>query len=145
MMSRYDMYSVRYPLLPLKNVVIFPRNVVTLLVGRTRSIQAVEEAMSRDRRIVVVAHRVITSEDPQPDDLHQLGTLAEIASIEQQPNGNIQVALEGLCRVRLVQFDAPRPFFTVRAEHAVERIPHSVEAQALVHHIHELAQRFQEI
>src|SRR3972149_6038422 len=55
-MSRFDIYSVRYPLLPLKNVVIFPRNVVTLLVGRPRSIQAVEEAMSRDRRIVVGAH-----------------------------------------------------------------------------------------
>ena len=54
-MSRYDLYAVRYPLLPLKNVVIFPRNVVTLLVGRTRSIQAVEEAMARDRRIVVTA------------------------------------------------------------------------------------------
>ena len=55
-MSRYDLYAVRYPLLPLKNVVIFPRNVVTLLVGRTRSIQAVEEAMARDRRIVFHGH-----------------------------------------------------------------------------------------
>ena len=55
-MSRYDLYTVRYPLLPLKNVVIFPRNVVTLLVGRSRSIQAVEDALDRDRRIVVTAH-----------------------------------------------------------------------------------------
>src|SRR5690606_28253532 len=84
MVSRYDMYSVRYPLLPLKNVVIFPRNVVTLLVGRTRSIQAVEEAMSRDRRIVVVAHRDASVDDPRPDDLYQIGTLAEIVSIEHQ-------------------------------------------------------------
>lgn len=144
-MGRYDMYSVRYPLLPLKNVVIFPRNVVTLLVGRSRSIQAVEEAMSRDRRVVVVAHRLVTSEEPQPDDLFQIGTLAEIASIEPQSNGNIQVALEGLCRVRLVQFDTPRPFYSVRAEQAVERVPQTVEAQALVLHVHELAQRFQEM
>src|SRR5207344_1174685 len=56
-MSRYDLYAPRYPLLPLKNVVIFPRNIVTLLVGRPRSIQAVEEAMARDKRIVVTAHR----------------------------------------------------------------------------------------
>lgn len=56
-MSRYDLYAPRYPLLPLKNVVIFPRNIVTLLVGRPRSIQAIEEAMTRDRRIVVTAHR----------------------------------------------------------------------------------------
>ena len=64
------MYSARYPLLPLKNVVIFPRNVVTLLVGRTRSIQAVEEAMARDRRIVVTAHSSAETDDPRPDDLY---------------------------------------------------------------------------
>ena len=62
-MTRYEPYRTRYPLLPLKNIVIFPRNIVTLLVGRPRSIQAVEEALNRDRRVVVVAHR-----DPDIDD-----------------------------------------------------------------------------
>src|SRR6185437_6571082 len=145
MMSRYDMYSVRYPLLPLKNVVIFPRNVVTLLVGRTRSIQSIEEAMSRDRKIVVVAHRDAANDDPQPEDLFEIATLAEVSSIEHQPGGNIQVSLEGLSRVKIVQFDAPRPFYTVRAEQAVERVALTPEVQALVHHIQELARRFQEV
>ncbi|ACZ37532.1 endopeptidase La [Sphaerobacter thermophilus] len=144
MVSRYDMYSVRYPLLPLKNVVIFPRNVVTLLVGRTRSIQAVEEAMSRDRRIVVVAHRDASVDDPRPDDLYQIGTLAEIVSIEHQQGGNIQVALEGLSRVEILQFDGPRPFYTVRAEPAVERVTLTPEAQALVHYVRDLARQHQE-
>lgn len=145
MMSRYDMYSVRYPLLPLKNVVIFPRNVVTLLVGRTRSIQSIEESMSRDRKIVVVAHRDATIDDPQPDDLFEIATLAEVSSIEHQQGGNIQVSLEGLSRVKIVQFDLGRPFYTVRAEQAVERVALTPEAQALVHHIHDLARRFQEV
>ena len=119
-MSRFDIYSVRYPLLPLKNVVIFPRNIVTLLVGRTRSIQAVEEAMARDRRIVVTAHRDPEIDDPRPEDLYAVGTLAEIVSVERQQGSNIQVVLEGISRVDILQFDNSRPFFTVRTEPAHE-------------------------
>jgi ATP-dependent Lon protease len=144
MKSRYDTYSVRYPLLSLKNVVVFPRNVVTLLVGKPRSIQAVEEARSRDNRIVVVAYRDTAVDDPQPDHLYEIGTLAEIVSIEHQQGGNIQVALEGLARVRLMHFDAARSFLSVRIEQAVETVTLTSEAQALVHHVRELARRYQE-
>src|SRR3954468_19220925 len=115
-MSRYEMYATRYPLLPLKNVVIFPRNVVTLLVGRTRSIQAVEDAMARDRKIVVTAHKDAEIDDPRPDDLHSIGTLAEIVSVERQQGSNIQVVLEGIGRVDILHFDNTRSFYTVRSE-----------------------------
>jgi ATP-dependent Lon protease len=143
-MSRYDLYAVRYPLLPLKNVVIFPRNVVTLLVGRTRSIQAVEEAMARDRRIAVTAHRDAEIDDPRPDDLYQIGTLAEIVSVERQQGSNIQVVLEGLHRVEILQFDNSRPFYCVRAEQAHETHVHPEESRALVQVVRELTQRFSE-
>jgi ATP-dependent Lon protease len=144
MSSRYDMYSARYPLLPLKNVVVFPKNVVTLLIGKTRSIQAVEDAMSRDRRIVVVAHSEVGVDDPEPDDLHQVGTLAEVVTIEHQQGGNIQVALEGLHRVHITQWDLSKPYYTVKGEQAIESPAESVEAQSLVAHIQELARQFQE-
>ena len=143
-MSRYDLYAVRYPLLPLKNVVIFPRNVVTLLVGRTRSIQAVEEAMARDRRIVVTAHRDPEIDDPRPDDLYTVGTLAEIVSVERQQGSNIQVVLEGLHRVDIVQFDNSRPFYCVRAEQAHEDAVPDEEAQALIQVVRELTTRYSE-
>jgi ATP-dependent Lon protease len=143
-MSRYDLYTVRYPLLPLKNVVIFPRNVVTLLVGRTRSIQAVEEAMARDRRIVVTAHRDPEIDDPRPDDLYSIGTLAEIVSVERQQGSNIQVVLEGLHRVDILQFDNSRPFYCVRAEQAHEDESPSEEALALVQVVRELTTRYSE-
>ncbi len=144
MKSRYDMYSMRYPLLPLKNVVVFPRNVVTLLVGKPRSIQAVEEAKSRDQRIVVVAYRDSTVDDPQPDQLYEMGTLAEIVSIEHQQGGNLQVALEGLSRVQLMQYDTTRPFYTVRIEQANETVSLTAETQALVYHLRGLARQYQE-
>jgi ATP-dependent Lon protease len=143
-MSRYDLYTVRYPLLPLKNVVIFPRNVVTLLVGRTRSIQAVEEAMARDRRIVVTAHRDPEIDDPRPDDLYSIGTLAEIVSVERQQGNNIQVVLEGLHRVDILQFDNSRPFYCVRAEQAHEDETPSEEGLALVQVVRELTTRYSE-
>jgi ATP-dependent Lon protease len=143
-MSRYDVYSMRHPLLPLKNVVIFPRNVVTLLVGRTRSIQAVEEAMARDRRVVVTAHRDPEIDDPRPDDLYPIGTLAEIVSVERQQGSNIQVVLEGLHRVDIVQYDNARPFYCVRAEQAHEVAIPAGESQALIQVIRDLTTRFSE-
>ncbi|HVX28856.1 MAG TPA: endopeptidase La, partial [Nitrolancea sp.] len=100
---------------------------------------------SRDRKIVVVAHRDANNDDPQPEDLYEVATLAEVSSIEHQPGGNIQVSLEGLSRVKIVQFDPPRPFYTVRAEQSLERVALTPEVQALVHHIQDLARRFQEV
>ncbi|MGN6811337.1 MAG: LON peptidase substrate-binding domain-containing protein, partial [Thermomicrobiales bacterium] len=111
-MNRYDLYSRRYPLLSLKNVVIFPRNVVTLQIGRTRSIGAIEEAWMRDRRIVVTAHRTADIDEPHLEDLYTIGTIAEVLQAERQANGNIQVVLEGVSRVQLASFELGRPFFS---------------------------------
>ena len=143
-MTRYDAYSVRYPLLPLKNVVIFPRNIVTLLVGRPRSIQAVEEAMTKDRRIVVVAHRDPEIDDPLASDVYSVGTLAEVVQSERQQGTTLQVVLEGICRVRVNSFDTSRPFFNVVAEELVEVEPPGEESRALMKHVTELAGTYSE-
>ncbi|MFW6074574.1 MAG: endopeptidase La, partial [Chloroflexota bacterium] len=143
-MSRYEMYASRYPLLPLKNVVIFPRNVVTMLVGRSRSIQAIEEALTRDRRIVVTTHKDPEADDPRPDDLHTTGTLVEVVSVERQQGSNIQVILEGLSRVTISQFDNSRPFYWVNAEKAVEDDSRLQEAEVLIEVIYDLINRYSE-
>jgi ATP-dependent Lon protease len=145
-MSRYELYAPRYPLLPLKNVVIFPRNVVTLLVGRPRSIQAVEEAMLHDRRLVVTAHLADRAEvdEPRPDDLYPVGTLAGVVSVDRQQGGNIQVVLEGVGRVRVGQYDQSRPFFTVAADDLDEPDPPAQEGGVLIAHVQDLAAKFHE-
>ncbi|MEZ4521457.1 MAG: LON peptidase substrate-binding domain-containing protein [Thermomicrobiales bacterium] len=143
-MSRYEMYSAPIPLLPLKNVVIFPRNVVTMLVGRARSIQAVEEALTRDRRIVVTTHKDSEIDDPRPDDLHRVGTLVEIISVERQQGSNIQVILEGLARVSILSFDNSRPFYWVEAEPVVEEVVSENEGAILAGVVHDLIQRYSE-
>ncbi len=141
-MSRHELYSRRYPLLPLKNVVIFPRNIVTLLVGRPRSIQAIEESLSTNRRIVVTAHRDADIDDPGPDDLYSVGSLAEIVSVERQQNNAIQVVLEGVGRVRIGQFDTSRPYFTVAAEELREAAAAGSDVMSLLLHVQELAVRY---
>ena len=110
----------RRPLLPLKNVVIFPRNVVTLLVGRPRSVRAVDHALATGRQLIVTAHRDPDIDDPAPEDLHQIGTLVAIVSSERQSAGNVQVVLEGISRVRIDDFANGQGFFTVLGEELEE-------------------------
>ena len=143
-MTRYEPYRTRYPLLPLKNIVIFPRNIVTLLVGRPRSIQAVEEALNRDRRVVVVAHRDPEIDDPLASDVYNVGTLAEVVKSERQQATTLQVVLEGICRVRLTAFDTSRPFFNVAAEELTEIESPLDESRALMKHVTELASTYSE-
>lgn len=134
----------RLPLLPLKNVVIFPRNVVTLLVARSRSIHAVEEALSGDQELVVVTHRDAGIDDPEPEDMYDIGTRASILSAERQQGGNLQVVLEGMGRVRLTSFDHSRPFYTVIPVNLVEPEFDSHEARVMIEHVQELTDRYAE-
>ena len=138
-MSRYELYARRYPLLSLKNVVIFPRNVVTLSVGRTRSIAAIEEAWGRDRRIVFTAPRNPDSDDPRFEDLFSIGTLAEVVQAERQQGGNIQVVLEGISRVRIASVELGRPFLSVQIEELAEDRPATQETRAAVSYVRKLA------
>lgn len=132
----------RLPLLPLKNVVVFPRNVVTLLVGRPRSVRAVDQALSGDRRLIVTAHRDPDADDPRPEDLHHVGTLVAIVSSERQSAGNVQVVLEGICRVRLNDFANHPGHFTVVADPFEEPEAPTSEARALIAHVQNLSNRF---
>jgi len=137
-----ERYSTRHPLLPLKNVVIFPRNVVTLLVGRPRSIHAVDEAVALDRLLAVTSHRDSEVDDPQPEDLHEIGTLTHIVSIDRQPNGSVQVVLEGMFRIRLGGFEASEGSWSVNAEELREEEPLPAESRVLIEMVQDLIGKF---
>src|SRR3954451_7917519 len=91
------------PLIPLKNVVVFPRTIVNLTVGRARSIQALNMAMSGDRHMVVFAQKTDEHDEPQLEDLYSVGTLVELRQVRRQPDASLQVEVEALSRVRLLQ------------------------------------------
>ena len=127
------------PLLPLKNVVIFPRNVVTFLAVRPHSIHAVEEAMLGNKDIAVTTHKRRDVDDPRSDDLHDVGTLASILSVERQQGGSLQVVLEGMHRVRLQHIENSRPFFQSQVRPLIEPVPDRAESESLIQYIQELS------
>jgi ATP-dependent Lon protease len=143
-MGPQDGFHGQHPLLPLKNVVVFPRNVVTLLVGRPRSVRAVEHALTADRRLIVTAHRDPDADDPRPEDLHHVGTMVAIVSSERQSAGNVQVVLEGMGRVHIGDFTNQPGFYLVSAEAFDEPEAPAAEARALIAHVQNLANRFAE-
>ena len=128
----------RTPLLPLKNVVIFPRNVVTFLAVRPHSIHAVEEAMIGNRTIAVTTHRTRDVDDPRASDLFDVGTLANILSVDRQPGGNLQVVLEGMHRIRLSAVENSRPFFMATIEELAEPEANPDESALLIQHVQHL-------
>lgn len=132
------------PLLPLKNAVIFPRNVVTLLAVNPRSIHAVEEAMIGSRTIAVTTQRSRSIEDPRAEDLYDVGTRASILSVERQPGGNFQVVLEGMARIRLSEIENSRPFFQASYRELAEPVPDRAQSDALISYIQELSGKFAE-
>src|SRR3990172_7341040 len=103
-----------YPLLPLKNVVLFPHSVITLMVGREKSVAAIFEAIERDHRLVVAAQRAAEQDDPGPEDIHRVGTVTEIVQFQKQPGGSLQIVLEGLHRVAVDRFISEKPFYRAR-------------------------------
>ncbi|HWV22666.1 MAG TPA: endopeptidase La [Thermomicrobiales bacterium] len=133
------------PLLPFRNIVIFPRNVVTLQVGRPRSIHAVEEAMLTGRMIAITAHRDQEIDDPRPSDLYETATMCSILTAERQAGGNLQVVLEGVSRIRLRDIQNKRPFFMATIEDLHEPEINPDEAGSMIRHLQDLTLRFSEI
>ena len=89
------------PLLPLRDVVVFPYMVTPLLVGRPRSIAALEAAVARDKHIVVAAQRESEEEEPGPDDLYEVGTVIKILQIIRTPDETLKILVEGVARVAI--------------------------------------------
>ncbi len=89
------------PVLPLRDVVVFPHMVIPLFVGRDKSMRALEQAMEADKRILLVAQKSAETDDPQASDLYEIGTLAQVLQLLKLPDGTIKVLVEGMSRVRV--------------------------------------------
>lgn len=120
------------PLLPVRDVVIFPYMILPLFVGREKSIAAVEAALSRDRMIFLATQREMGEEEPQPDDIFTVGTVAMIMRMLKLPDGRVKILVQGLAKGRLDAFTSETPFFAARIERLIEprlsELPLEVEA-----------------
>jgi ATP-dependent Lon protease len=124
------------PLLPLRDIIVFPHMVVPLFVGREKSSNALEEAMSKDKDILLAAQKKAKTNDPVPDDIFAMGTLGSIIQLLRLPDGTVKVLVEGKKRARIRRFMSSDPFFMVEAEEVEEKIDRTVELEALVRSVH---------
>ena len=97
-----EINDMTYPLLPLRDVVVYPHMVVPLFVGREKSITALEDAMENDKQVVLLAQRNPADDNPGLKDLYAVGTLATILQMLKLPDGTLKVLVEGASRVNLV-------------------------------------------
>ena len=105
-----DLAATQLPLLPLRDVVVYPHMVLPLFVGRERSIQALEHAMTGNKQVLLVAQRHAPDDDPDVDDLYQVGTISTILQLLKLPDGTIKVLVEGSARAAIEAIDADETF-----------------------------------
>jgi ATP-dependent Lon protease len=108
------------PLLPLRDVVVFPSMVIPLFVGRAKSIAALEEAMTQDKRVMLVAQKDAGHDNPDAEDLNQVGTVANILQLLKLPDGTVKVLVEGDYRAKLVELIDEETLFRCQSESLVD-------------------------
>jgi len=122
----------RVALLPLRDIIVFPHMVVPLFVGRERSIAALEEAMATSKEILLAAQRRAKTNNPRPEDIHDVGTLASIIQLLRLPDGTVKVLVEGRRRMRVQRYLDQDDYFLVEAEDVEADDETSVETEALM-------------
>ncbi|MAZ70295.1 endopeptidase La [Porticoccus sp.] len=119
-------------MLPLRDVVVYPHMVIPLFVGREKSILALEEAMVQDKQILLVAQKAAAEDDPTPDDLYRVGTLATVLQMLKLPDGTVKVLVEGVERVTIQKIDESPGYFVGVYEVMSDEVLSSKESEALM-------------
>jgi len=124
--------AIDLPLLPLRDVVVFPHMVIPLFVGRPKSIKALEAAMEAERRIMLVAQKAAAKDEPSVTDMFEVGCVSTILQMLKLPDGTVKVLVEGVARAKISKFAPHEPFFLCEYERVTEETPTGVELEALV-------------
>ncbi|MDQ2925041.1 MAG: LON peptidase substrate-binding domain-containing protein, partial [Acidobacteriota bacterium] len=125
--------SSEMPVLPLRDVVVYPHMVIPLFVGREKSMKALEAAMAGNRQILLIAQKAPETDDPQPADLHTVGTIGSVLQLVKLPDGTVKVLVEGGTRARAISFaehDGMLRAHTEVLQSTYERPPAELEAAA---------------
>ncbi len=131
------------PLLPVRDIVVFPYMTIPLFVGRESSIRAVDESLSRDRLIFLATQKDPTIENPNPDEIFSMGTIATILKMLKLPDGRVKILIQGISRGRIISYTDYKPCYRVRVERIVEKQPSeiSLEVEALLRTVKERVER----
>ena len=123
--------GVLYPVLPLRDIVVFPHMIVPLFVGREKSVRALEDVMKDDKQILLVAQKDASLDDPKPDDIHAVGTVGTVLQLLKLPDGTVKVLVEGGARAMILGYEDNPNFFQVRAEEIPKKDEDPKELEAL--------------
>ncbi|MBI4961980.1 MAG: endopeptidase La [Desulfomonile tiedjei] len=131
------------PLLPVRDVVIYSYMILPLMVGRERSIRAVESAVAKDRLIFLATQKFATEEDPQPEDIFNVGTVAMIVKMLKLPDGRVKVLVQGLVKGKITSFVPSDEYFTVQIEKMPEPAATTItlEIEALMRSVKENSEK----
>ena len=120
------------PLLPLRDVVVYPHLVIPLFVGRAKSVKALEIASEGNKQIFLLAQKSANKDEPEASDLYDVGTIATVLQMLKLPDGTVKVLVEGVSRAKLVEFQDTEECFTAKAEVIVDVQEDEHEVQALM-------------
>ena len=121
-----------YPVLPLRDIVVYPKMIVPLFVGREKSINALQEVVDKDQNIVLITQKAAATEDPTEDDVYHVGTLGTVLQMLKLPDGTVKVLIEGMERVKISKFLDNPLFMEVQAEILPDKDENDMELEALV-------------
>ncbi len=120
-----------YPVLPLRDIVVFPHMIVPLFVGREKSVRALEDVMKDDKQILLVTQKNAAQDDPAPTDIYAVGTIGTVLQLLKLPDGTVKVLVEGGQRARIARFADNDAFFQAHAEIIAEKVGDQQEIEAL--------------
>src|SRR3974390_1560277 len=123
--------SRAYPVLPLRDIVVFPHMIVPLFVGREKSIKALEEVMRSDTFILLATQKNASDDDPTTDAVYNVGTLASVLQLLKLPDGTVKVLVEGAQRAKVVKYTDCSEYYEVEAAVLGDTMGERVEAKAL--------------
>ncbi|MCL1113528.1 MULTISPECIES: endopeptidase La [Shewanella] len=123
---------IELPVLPLRDVVVYPHMVIPLFVGREKSIRCLESAMEQDKQILLVAQRDADLDEPTKDDIFDIGTVASILQLLKLPDGTVKVLVEGGQRAKIKRYTQEEEFFTATAEYLESQVLSDKEEEVLV-------------
>ena len=119
------------PVLPLRNIVVFPGMIVPLFVGRDKSIRALEDVMADDKEMLLVSQKDGDQDDPQPGDMHEIGTIGTVLQMLKLPDGTVKVLVEGQSRAQMLDYLDNANFFEASALPLAEEVEDGEELRAL--------------
>ncbi|MEM6547711.1 MAG: endopeptidase La [Pseudomonadota bacterium] len=142
MTSETKAKNATYPVLPLRDIVVFPHMIVPLFVGREKSVKALEQVMRDDRQILLASQKDAAKDEPGEQDIYQVGALANVLQLLKLPDGTVKVLVEGRVRAKITKFIDNEQFFEAEAEVVPDTEPEPATVEALSRQLTEQFERY---